>query len=56
MGAKNIQLGIGCGVGFGHGFGVGMYPISKLLPRKCTILYVLHSIHRLVPCLYDISS
>jgi len=24
LGAKNIELGVGCGVGFGHGFGVGM--------------------------------
>lgn len=23
LGAKNIEVGIGCGVGFGHGFGVG---------------------------------
>ncbi|XP_061343980.1 uncharacterized protein LOC133289947 isoform X2 [Gastrolobium bilobum] len=24
LGAKNIEVGIGCGVGFGHGFGVGL--------------------------------
>ncbi|KAL5728442.1 hypothetical protein ACHQM5_001524 [Ranunculus cassubicifolius] len=24
MGAKNIEMGLGCGVGFGHGFGVGL--------------------------------
>ncbi|KAF2282726.1 hypothetical protein GH714_043555 [Hevea brasiliensis] len=24
MGAKRIEVGIGCGVGFGHGFGVGL--------------------------------
>ncbi|KAK7367733.1 hypothetical protein VNO80_09751 [Phaseolus coccineus] len=24
LGAKNIEVGVGCGVGFGHGFGVGL--------------------------------
>ncbi|KAL7160558.1 hypothetical protein ABFS83_01G104400 [Erythranthe nasuta] len=24
VGAKNVQVGVGCGVGFGHGFGVGL--------------------------------
>ncbi|KAJ7952573.1 Dynamin-like 120 kDa protein [Quillaja saponaria] len=24
LGAKNIDVGVGCGVGFGHGFGVGL--------------------------------
>lgn len=24
VGAKNIEVGVGCGVGFGHGFGVGL--------------------------------
>ncbi|KAK0586520.1 hypothetical protein LWI29_008306 [Acer saccharum] len=24
VGAKNIEVGVGCGVGFGHGFGIGL--------------------------------
>jgi len=25
IGAKNIEVGVGCGVGFGHGFGAGNF-------------------------------
>jgi len=25
IGAKNIEVGVGCGVGFGHGFGAGKF-------------------------------
>jgi hypothetical protein len=27
LGARNIEVGVGCGIGFGHGFGAGMFTV-----------------------------
>lgn len=39
LGARNIEVGVGCGVGFGHGFGAGMPYVFQYISQFFAKLY-----------------